>query len=695
MKAVIAEKPSVAREIAALLGATEKHDGYLKGNGYLVTWAIGHLISLAMPSDYGITGFQKESLPILPDPFILTVRKVKKEKGYLDDPGAIKQLKIIETIFEECESIIVATDAGREGELIFRYIYNYLKCKKPFERLWISSLTEKAISQGFAALKPGYDFDGLFFAAQARSRADWLVGINSTQALSLQAGNGVYSLGRVQTPTLSLICKRYIDNKNYKVETYWQVELKYSKDGMNFSSTSKDKWKDKDKAMEVMKSIERLGNSVVNSVITRNSNEQPPLLFDLTALQKEANKKLDLTAEETLSIAQTLYEKKFITYPRTGSKYISNDIWPEIPDLVRALENREGYKERINNVKWGRFNKRIVNDLKVTDHHALLITEKIPSALSTKENAIYDMIALRLLEAICYQCTKEITDIKLESLHYEFNLKGSRVIDPGWRAIKNHYQDDENEEEVLMDIPILKEGDSLNIKEVGILEKKTRPPAIYTEAGLLSAMENAGKQIENEEERKSLDNIGIGTPATRAAIIEVLFDRNYIIRDKKNLVPTQKGIQVYELVKEKKIADVSMTAQWELALQKIENNELDSQVFQKEMEDYAKSITSELLSTTIVPNTPALTCPKCKNHNLIFNDYVVKCPDQNCQWIQFKSVCEVMLSDKEIENLILKKKTSLIRGMKSRSGNKFDAYILLNEDGKTSFAFAKPKKKRK
>lgn len=695
MKAVIAEKPSVAREIAALLGATEKHDGYLKGNGYLVTWAIGHLISLAMPSDYGITGFQKKSLPILPDPFILTVRKVKKEEGYLDDPGAIKQLKIIETIFEECESIIVATDAGREGELIFRYIYNYLKCKKPFERLWISSLTEKAINQGFAALKPGYDFNGLFFAAQARSRADWLVGINSTQALSLQAGNGIYSLGRVQTPTLSLICKRYIDNKNFKVETYWQLELKYSKDGMNFSSTSKDKWKDKDKTMEVMKSIERLGNSVVNSVITRNSNEQPPLLFDLTALQKEANKKFDLTSEETLSIAQTLYEKKFITYPRTGSKYISNDIWPEIPDLVRSLENREGYKERINNVKWGRFNKRIVNDLKVTDHHALLITEKIPSALSTNENAIYDMIALRLLEAICYQCTKEITDIKLESLHYEFNLKGSRVIDPGWRAIKNHYQDDENEEEVLMDFPILKEGDSLNIKEVGILEKKTRPPALYTEAGLLSAMENAGRQIENEEERKSLDNIGIGTAATRAAIIEVLFYRNYIRREKKNLIPTQKGIQVYELVKEKKIADVSMTAQWELALQKIENNELDSQVFQKEMEDYAKSITSELLSTTIVSNTPALTCPKCKNHNLIFNDYGVKCPDKNCEWIQFKKVCEVTLSDKEIENLITKKRTSLLKGMKSRSGNKFNAYILIDENGKTSFEFDKKKKKNK
>ncbi|MDR6919486.1 DNA topoisomerase [Chryseobacterium sp. 2987] len=693
MKAVIAEKPSVAREIAALLGATEKHEGYLQGSGYYVTWAIGHLISLAMPVEYGINGFQKENLPILPDPFLLTVRKLKKDKGYFDDPGALKQLKIIETIFQQCESIIVATDAGREGELIFRYIYNYLKCDKPFERLWISSLTEKAIKQGFADLKSGKDFDDLFLAAQARSRSDWLVGINSTQALSLQAGNGVYSLGRVQTPTLSLICKRYIDNKNFKVENYWQLELKYSKEGVSFSSISKEKWKDKNKAEEVLKSIERFGSSIVDSATTRNVNEQPPLLFDLTSLQKEANKKLDLTAEETLSIAQSLYEKKFITYPRTGSKYISNDIWPEIPDLVRALEKREGFKEKISNVKWGRFNKRIVNDLKVTDHHALLVTDKIPSALSVKENAIYDMVAIRLLESICYQCTKEITDIKLESLHYEFNLRGSKVIDPGWRVIQNHFHDEDNDEDISMDIPILKKGDSLTIKEAVILEKKTRPPALYTEAGLLSAMETAGKQIEDELEKKSIDNIGIGTPATRAAIIEILFDRNYIIREKKNLIPTKKGMQVYELVKEKKIADVSMTAQWELALKKIENNELDAEVFQKEMEDYAKSITSELLSTIIISNTPTVKCPKCKNHNLVFNDYVVKCPDENCKWIQFKTVCEVLLSEKEIQNLITNKKTSLIKGMKSRSGNKFNAYIIMDENGKTSFEFEKKKKK--
>lgn len=694
MIAVIAEKPSVAREIAALLGAKEKKDGYLTGNGYYVTWAIGHLISLAMPADYGIIGFKKENLPILPDPFILTVRKVKKDKGYLEDPSALKQLKIIENIFEKCERIIVATDAGREGELIFRYIYNYLKCNKPFERLWISSLTEKAISQGFSTLKPGSDFDGLFFAAQARSRADWLVGINSTQALSLQAGDGIYSLGRVQTPTLSLICKRYIDNKNFNVETYWQIELKYFKDGILFSSISKEKWKAQEKATEILRSIERVGNSAINSVITRNSNEHPPLLFDLTSLQKEANKRLDLTAEETLSIAQSLYEKKFITYPRTGSKYISNDIWSEIPDLVRALEKKEGFKEKIKNVKWGRFNKRIVNDLKVTDHHALLITEKIPSALSSKENAIYDMIAIRLLESISYQCTKEITEVNLEVLHYEFNLKGSRIIDPGWRAIQNRFYDEDNGEDSQIEIPQLKEGDILNIKEAKILEKKTRPPALYTEASLLSAMEKAGKEIEDKEERKSLDNIGIGTPATRASIIEVLFDRNYIVREKKNLVPTEKGIQVFELVKEKKIADVSMTAQWELALQKIENNEMKSEEFQKEMEAYAKGITLELLSTPIHLNRPVLKCPKCQKHDLLFNDYAVKCPDSNCAWIQFKTVCEVFLEDKEIVNLILNKKTSIIKGMKSRSGNKFNAYILMDDIGNTSFEFEKKKKKK-
>ena len=694
MKTIIAEKPSVAREIAGLVGASDKKDGYLTGDGYFVTWAFGHLIGLGMPEDYGISGFDKTALPILPNPFLLTVRKVKKDKGYTADTGALKQLKIIEQLFNKSESIIVATDAGREGELIFRYIYEYLKCNKPFERLWISSLTEKAIKQGFENLKQGKEFDGLYQAAQGRSRADWLVGINATQALSIAAGNGIYSLGRVQTPTLALICKRYLENRNFKVKNYWQIQLSHNKELIDFKSISKTKWEDQKLAVDTLKAIQRSGTATITSVETKSVTEQPPLLFDLTGLQKEANKKLNLSADETLNIAQSLYEKKFITYPRTGSKYIPEDMWAEIPNLVRALQDRENCKQAITKMKWGRFNKRIVNDLRVTDHHGLLITDKIPSALNAKENSVYDMIAFRLLEALSQACIKEITDVALQSLHYDFTTKGCKIIEPGWRSIKGNFSDDDTEP--VQDLPELKKGDELKIKEASVLEKKTKPPVLYTEAGLLSAMESAGREIENEDERKALQNISIGTPATRASIIETLFTRNYIQRDKKSLIPTEKGLQVYELVKNRKIADVAMTAEWELTLQKIENNEADAKVFQKEMENYASSITNELLQTSIAQNNlPKLICPKCKSQQLIIRDKIVKCPDEACNWVQFRNVCGVQIGITDIENLVNKKKTSLIKGMKSKAGKKFDAYIVLNENAESSFEFAQNKNYKK
>ncbi|MDX4973878.1 type IA DNA topoisomerase [Myroides odoratimimus] len=694
MKTIIAEKPSVAREIAGLVGASDKKDGYLTGNGYFVTWAFGHLIGLGMPEDYGISGFDKASLPILPNPFLLTVRKVKKDKGYTADTGALKQLKVIEQLFSRSNRIIVATDAGREGELIFRHIYEYLKCNKPFERLWISSLTEKAIKQGFDNLKDGAAFDGLYQAAQGRSRADWLVGINATQALSIAAGNGIYSLGRVQTPTLALICKRYLENKNFSVKKYWQIQLLHHKERIDYKSLSKTKWEDQKLADDTLKAIQRSETATVASVETKSVTEQPPLLFDLTGLQKEANKKLNLSAEETLNIAQSLYEKKFITYPRTGSKYIPEDMWTEIPNLVRALQDREPCKQAVSKMKWGRFNKRIVNDLRVTDHHGLLVTDKIPSALNAKENAVYDMIAFRLLEALSQACIKEIIDVGLQVLHYDFTAKGCKIIEAGWRSVKGSFTDDDTEP--IQDLPELKKGDELKIKEVSVLEKKTKPPVLYTEAGLLSAMETAGKEIENEDERKALQNIGIGTPATRAAIIETLFTRNYIQREKKSLIPTEKGLQVYELVKNRKIADMAMTAESELELQKIENNEADAGAFQKEMENYASSITNELLQTSIAQNNlPKLACPKCKTEQLIIRDKIVKCPDEACNWVQFRNVCGVQIGIADIESLINKKKTSLIKGMKSKAGKKFDAYIVLNDDYKTSFEFEKNKSYKK
>ncbi|WP_034669318.1 type IA DNA topoisomerase [Chryseobacterium populi] len=694
MKAVIAEKPSVGREIAALLGASERHEGYFEGNGYLVTWALGHLVGLGMPEDYGLLGFKREVLPILPDPFKLTVRKIKKNKGYDVDPGAERQLKIIEKVFSRSDSIIVATDAGREGELIFRYIYQFLKCKKPFERLWISSLTEKAIRKGFENLKPGSDFDRLYEAAETRSRADWLVGINSSQALSVAVGNGIYSLGRVQTPVLALICKRYQDHKNFKIEPYWQIRLEHRQDFMDFKSLSVIKWENRRQAEDVHRAVIHEGKAIISSIEKKPITEQPPLLFDLTGLQKEANRKLSLSAEETLDTAQRLYEKKLITYPRTGSRYIPEDLWSEIPDLVRSINDRESLKEAASKMKWGSFNKRIVNDMKVTDHHGLLITGKFPSVLTAKENAIYDMIACRLLEALSQACQKELTDITAEVLHYDFVLKGSKVIEPGWRAIRGYYSEEDNE--LTQELPQLQKGQEIKIKSAEVLQKKTSPPVLYTEAGLLSAMETAGKKIENEEKRRILQNIGIGTPATRASIIETLFSRNYIVREKKSLIPTEKGQKVYELIKDMKIAEVEMTANWELALHEIENSDKSSINFHKEMEEFASLITSELLA---LPRQNVehkdLTCPKCKAHQLIIEDRFVKCPCEECAWIQFRNICGINLGFSDLETLIVGGKTSLLRGMKSKSGKIFDAYIVLNEKAESSFEFENGKSKKR
>jgi len=688
MKTIITEKPSVAREIAYVLGVTEKNDGYLTGNGYYITWAFGHLVGLAMPEDYGLSGFVKTNLPILPNPFILTVRKVKKDTKYTIDPGALKQLKIIEKLFDKSESIIVATDAGREGELIFRQIYAYLKCTKPFQRLWISSLTEKAIKQGFENLKEGNAFDGLYYAAQGRSRSDWLVGINATQALSIAVGNGMYSLGRVQTPTLALICKRFLDNRSFEVSNYWQIELLFNKDYIEFKGSSQIKWNEQNAAINSLKSIQRNEKATVASIENRNLTEQAPLLFDLTGLQKEANKKLNLTAEDTLNIAQSLYEKKFITYPRTGSKHIPEDMWDEIPKLLRALQEHEKYKLEVSKLKWGRFNKRIVNNLRVTDHHGLLITDKIPSALSAKETAIYNLIVLRLLEALSPSCIKEITEVNLEVLHYDFTIKGVKILDVGWRVIKGSLSEDDSE--LLQHLPNLKVGDELKIKKALVLEKQTKPPMLYTEASLLSAMENAGNTIENDEARKVLKNIGIGTPATRASIIETLFKRNYIERQKKALLPTQKGLFVYHQVKNMKIADVALTAEWEIQFEKIETRDVNLTTFQDEIEVFTKSITEELLQTATIQNShPKLTCPKCKTNHLIIRDQIVKCADEDCNWVQFRNICGIQLTIIDIKALVNKGKTGLITGLKSKSGKIFSAYIVLNQDCKTSFEFAK------
>ena len=539
MKTVLTEKPSVAREIATVLGATQKKQGYFEGNGYYVTWAYGHLISLGMPEDYGAVGFVKEQLPILPKPFKLVVRNIKQEKKFQNNWSTTNQLKILKSLFDKSNTIIAATDAGREGELIFRYIYDFLKCKKEFKRLWISSLTEKAIRDGFENLQEGSFFDGIYKAAKARSQSDWLVGINASQALSIALNNGNYSLGRVQTPTLVLICERFLKNKDFIPDTFYQLELCLSKAFCNFYPISLTKWMNITDVNEVIQVVKRKGILVVTSTLEQEIVEQPPLLYDLTGLQKQANIQLNFTAEETLAIAQKLYENRFITYPRTGSKHIPEDLWPQIPTLIRALQTYPSCSEIISNRKWNRWNKRIVDDLKVTDHHGILITGKIPSALTFKEKGIYDLIAFRLLESIAEPCLKTKQTISFECLQHKFITKGITVTKAGWREIRGILEEDLAS--VLPELPDLTQGETLSIKEVKLLEKKTKAPELFTEAGILSAMETAAKNSSIQINESSFKNIGLGTPATRASVIETLIARAFITRKKRYYCPLIKG----------------------------------------------------------------------------------------------------------------------------------------------------------
>lgn len=689
MKIIIAEKPSVAKSIATIVGANNKKEGYLEGNGYAVTWAFGHLVGLAMPEHYGIAGFQKENLPILPAEFKLLPRQVKEGKGYKNDPGVMKQLKVIRELFHRGESIIVATDAGREGELIFRYIYQYTGCTLPFERLWISSLTDRAIRDGFKTLRPGAEYDNLYASAKARSTADWLVGINASQALSISAGYGVWSLGRVQTPTLAIICSRYLENKDFKPQTYFRLKLHTAKEATVFAAHSVDKFDARTHAEEVTVQVKAAGSVRVTEVERKEVKQEPPLLYDLTTLQKEANSKHGFSADKTLMIAQSLYEAKKISYPRTGSRYISADVFEEIPHLISMLRSHPLFRAYIDSRFDTSLNSRPVDDSKVTDHHALIITEDPASGLSEDLQLIYDMVAGRMLEAFGERCVKENTTISLEADGVHFSCKGSVTLIPGWRAVFDA-KDEPNDEDETTVLPNLSEGDSLPVRDCEVQEKQTRPRPIHTESTLLAAMESAGREVENEGEREAMKECGIGTPATRAAIIETLFAREYITRQKKALVPTNKGLVVYLAVKDKKIANISMTGEWENALNKIASGDMDAGTFHKGIEVYASQITSELLSAAFeqTDNRQNCPCPKCGNGKVVFYQKVAKCKDESCGLTVFRSIAKKDLTDGQLTDLLMNGKTALIKGfVSSKTGSSFDAAVRFDADYKTVFEF--------
>ena len=562
-------------------------------------------------------------------------------------------------------------------------------------RLWISSLTDKAIREGLDNLQPGERYDNLYLSAKSRSEADWLIGINATQALSVAAGQGVFSLGRVQTPTLVMICSRYLENKNFVPAKFWQLKAATASGGINFTAQSTAKWEQQPEAIAALQRVKDAGQLVVKSVERKEACQEPPLLYDLTTLQKEANTKLNFSADKTLSIAQSLYEKKVMSYPRTGSRYIPEDVFDEMPERVALLGQYFRFAGYAAGLDGTPLNRRSVNDGKVTDHHALIITENLPGELSKDERAVYELVAGRMLEAFSGKCVKDVTTALLSGGDTDFTVKGSVMKEAGWRAVFGEQETGGDEEAA--SLPPLQEGECLPLSGVDLLEKQTKPKPLHTESSLLAAMENAGRELEDAELKASLKDAGIGTPATRAAIIETLFARQYIVREKKNLVPTDKGLAVYGIVKDKKIADVEMTGMWETALAKIEAGSMDADTFRKGIEVYATQITAELLSVQLsVATGETCPCPKCGSGRILFYPKVAKCSNVDCTLTIFRNKCDKQLSDKQIVELVTKRKTGLIKGFKGKNGKAFDASLVLDEQFNVGFSFpekkAKPKK---
>ena len=721
MIVVIAEKPSVARELARILGAKKKVGGWIEGNGYQVTWAIGHLIGLADTKEYGYRHWSLSNLPIIPAQFKTKVT---------GDQGRAKQYEVISSLFQNAEEIINATDAGREGELIFRYIYTHSGCTKPFKRLWISSQTDKAIKAGFEKLKEGADYDNLYQAAKCRSEADWLVGINATQAYTLRYGNvapfgeegkrrqGPISLGRVQTPVLRLLVERYQEVQAFNSETYWELLLTLEKEEQSFQakwfSEETDRFLKEEEGKAVM---EKLGETVVVSSADRKpKNERPPLLYDLTELQKEANKRYGFSAKYTLELAQDLYEKfKTITYPRTDSRYLTDDLFPGMKPLLKNVSNIAAYQPFVELALKKELKKdsRFFNDKKVNDHHAIIPTETNPSNANMPKDhfMLYDLIARRVIAAFLGNCQKELSEIVLEDAGETFKAKGTMIKTEGWRAIyfaleralakrKQEEKKSKGKKEKGEDkeLPYVDIGEALDIKKKELPKKKTKAPAIHTESSILGMMETAGKSFEDEEMKEAMKDKGLGTPATRAGILETLLNRNYIIRDKKKLVPTEKGIGLISLVKERPISSPELTGEWESRLHKMAKGEYDSVQFMQEVKQYTTQMIYHAKGIQpppqYMPNyrMDEVICPKCGEGKLLKGKRAFGCSryKEGCKFIIQPRIAGKLVEKEHLVDLLENKVTGgFVQGMLSKKGKRFDARLKLNDDLKVEFYFGK------
>jgi DNA topoisomerase-3 len=687
----------VARDISKVLGRFQNRDGYLENDRYIVSWALGHLLELAEPECYD-PAFKKWSLDVLPIvPAKFQLRPVKNSQ---------KQLKVLKELINAADvgEVANACDAGREGELIFRRIYAWCGCKKPVKRLWLSEATPAAVREAFKKLRRGEELDNLAAAAEVRAQADWLVGINATRAFTVKHKT-LLSVGRVQTPTLALVVQREREIREFRPETYWELQVVFEKNG---GAAYRGRWfrdgesrvKERARAEELARAVEAAGSGRVVKVEKRTKSEQPPMLFNLNDLQKEANRRYGLTAQQTLNAAQKLYEEsKLITYPRTDSRHLTEALVRDtLQKRLAALEKCPEYGELVRQIRAGVVpGKRHVDDAKVTDHHAIIPTDTIPdlAALGTAERRVYDLVIRRFLAMLYPPAVYDETAVVTEAGGETFGSRGRVERERGWKAVYKEERDEKDgkdEGDAKQPLPPLAEDEAVRVAEAETAERQTKPPKRYTEATLLAAMENAGRFVTDKEAAETLkDAGGIGTPATRAAVIERLIRVGYIERQKKTLVPTRKGETLIDLVPEK-VKSVELTAQWEEGLRRIKDGLDDARLWMSGIKNFTREIVQiakkQEVNSTVRQDRESLgKCPLCGREVVEYpKSYGCSGYREGCRFAIWKQVAGKKISRTQVKALLQKGRTGLIKGFKSKAGKKFDAVLKLS-DGKVEFDF--------
>src|SRR3954449_12518270 len=710
---IIAEKPSVGRDLTrALPGAFSKHEGYLESDEHVVTWAVGHLVQLAEPDEYDpkYKKWRMADLPIVPDEFRLEVRDERSRKQFT---VISKQLKRTDV-----DEVVNACDAGREGELIFAWTYEKAGAKKPVQRLWLSSMTLKAIKDAFARLRPGPEFNRLEQAARSRSEADWIVGMNATRAATIRlrsSFDGAVSLGRVQTPTLAIVARREEEIRAFKPEPYWLVDATFQpvggEDGRRyvgrFHDGSNPRLKTAEEASAIVDAV-RGRQGEISKLETTTRREKAPLLYDLTSLQREANTRFGFSARRTLAAAQRLYEEhKALTYPRTSSRFLSSDMIPEIKPIAELVgSSREyaaasKYVSGLDVLPLG----RVINDAKVTDHHAIIPTrsEHRVNKMSDDDKRIYDLATPRFLAVFHPDAVWENTRLETVVSEHIFRTRGRVLLEAGWRGVYGEIADErgdasDEDEGANQTLPKLAKGETMDTLEIASEEKVTQPPRRYSDASLLGAMETAGKLVDDDELREAMKDSGIGTPATRAAIIERLIDVLYIEREGRSLVCTEKGLNVIRLLQDHKLTSPSLTGDWEHRLARIEQGEEQRADFMRDIALFAGETVADLdakLKEVRIPRANLGPCPVC-GHDIVENRKGFSCwsrEDPGCGFVIWKSKAGKTLPAATARELIATGRTEKpVTGFKGRSGRSFRARLALmqTEDGRWRVEFDEP-----